>query len=138
MRLVLDTNVIVSAIGWSGPPSAVLEALIAGQHTLVTTPELLSEVTRALSYPKMRVIATQPATAEILRWLHQPEHLVPAREHLTVILEDPSDDRVLEAALAGRADYIVSGDQHLLRLGSFRGIPIVAPRQLLEEDTRRR
>jgi hypothetical protein len=62
----------------------------------------------------------------VLEWLHHPEHLVYPVESLNVITQDPPDNHVLEAAVAGRADVIVSGDHHLLALGSFREIPIIS------------
>lgn len=128
MRVVLDTNTVVSAIGWTGTPRRVLLALHQGRHMLVTSPDLLDELARVLAYPKLRTIASHPLLPIILEWLHRPEHVVLPRERLHVVVEDTADDCVLEAAVAGRADVIVSGDRHLLALVAYRGIPIVSAR----------
>lgn len=133
MRVVLDTNTLLSAIGWAGPPSLILTALIEGRHTLVISPPLLSELTRALTYPRLRHVSTLPWIPTGLAWLHQPEHIVIPRERIGVVTADPSDNMVLEAALAGRADAVVTGDRHLLRLRVFRGIPILTARRFAAE-----
>ena len=124
MRLVLDNNTLISAIGWSGPPRQILFALREGKHSLIISLALLDELTRVLTYPKLLPIATHPLLPVILEWLHRSEHLV-ASEPITVIREDPADNLVLEAAVAGNADAIVSRDRHLVKVQSFRGIPIV-------------
>ncbi|MGH2398637.1 MAG: putative toxin-antitoxin system toxin component, PIN family [bacterium] len=125
MKLVLDTNTIVSAIGWGGPPRRILLALREGAHTLVTSPDLLQELTAVLRYPKLRPIARHPLLPEILAWLHRPEHLIYPSEQVDAIRVDPADNLVLEVAMAGKADVIVSGDRHILALKQFRGIPVM-------------
>lgn len=123
MRIVLD--VLVSAIGWEGPPSRILRACRRGRLDLVLSPALLDELVRVLAYPKLARLAAHPDLPNILAWLHRPEHLVVPTRAIDAVAEDPPDNRVLEAAVAGRAEAIVSGDDHLLRLGGFEGIPIV-------------
>ena len=133
MRVVLDTSTIVSGIGWDGPPRQVLLALRAGQHDLVTSPDLLAELTKVLGYPRLRPIAAHPLLRTVLERLHQPEHIVIPRERFSIIRADPQDNLVLEAAVAGRADAIASGDTHLLAVTRFRGIPIVTAREFAIE-----
>lgn len=129
MRLVLDTNVLVSAIGWEeGPPREILVSLRENKHSLIISPDLLNELTRALRYPKLHRAITHPSLPSVLAWLHEPEHLVPPQERIHAIASEPDDNLVLEAAVAGKADVIVSGDRHLLGMGSFRGIPILSAR----------
>lgn len=128
MRLVLDTNTLISAIGWTGPPRQILVALLERRHALVTTPDLLRELSQVLRYPRLQPLAAHPALPAVLAWLHRPEHVVIPEEHVRAIPADPAHDQVLEAALAGRADAVVSGDRHLLALRSFRGIPILTAR----------
>ncbi|HEV2123831.1 MAG TPA: putative toxin-antitoxin system toxin component, PIN family [Chloroflexota bacterium] len=132
MKVLPDTNTVISAIGWAGPPREILLALRAGQYRLVTSPDLLQEITRVLAYPKLRIIARHPQLPEILAWLHRPEHLVYPAQRLHVITADPADSRILETALAARADVIVSGDHHLLELGRFEDIPVLTARQFVE------
>lgn len=124
MKLVLDTNTLVSAVGWEGPPARILRACRAGRFSLFTSPQLLEELTRVLAYPKLKVIAKHPELPLILEWLHAPERVVFPRRAVEIIKVDPSDNRVLEAAVEAGVEAIISGDEHLLRLGAFEEIPI--------------
>lgn len=127
MKIVLDTNALVSAIGWEGPPARTLRACRTGQFDFVTSPQLLEELTRVLTYPRLAIVARHPDLPEVLKWLHAPEHVVIPRRAIDVITVDPPDNRVLEAAVEGKADVIVSGDKHLLSLKTFEEIPILNP-----------
>jgi putative PIN family toxin of toxin-antitoxin system len=127
LKLVLDTNTLVSAIGWTGPLARILTACRTGRFDLVTSPQLLEELIRVLTYPKLSILAQQADLPEILKWIHAPERLVYPRRTLHVISVDTPDNRVLEAAAQGKADGIVSGDEHLVSLKVFEGIPILTP-----------
>jgi predicted nucleic acid-binding protein len=70
-------------------------------------------------------VARHPLLSEILSWLHAPEHVSYPSERIDVIKADPADNLVLEAAVAGKADIVVSGDRHLFALKEFRGIRIM-------------
>jgi uncharacterized protein len=127
-RAVLDTNVIVSGLGWSGPSATILDAASDGQLVLVTSAPLLAELRRVLAYPRI---------AKVIHGAVQLADLVAASSAVVTpslalaAISDESDNRVLEAAVEGAADYIVSGDTDLLDLGSFEGIPIVAPAEFV-------
>jgi len=127
LKIVLDTNALVSAIGWEGPPARILRACRTGQFSFITSPQLLEELTRVLTYPKLRVVARHPDLPEILKWLHAPEQVVNPRRAVHVITVDVPDNRVLEAAAEGKADVMVLGDEHLIGLKIFEGIPILTP-----------
>ncbi len=123
-RVVLDTNVLVSGLGWSGPPSAIVEYVLAGEVILLTSAPLLVELRRVLRYPKLARVFTDPdGICELVQAVCVE---VEPEVRLTVVADD-SDNRILEAAVEGGAGYIVSGDDHLLYLGSFQGIPILTP-----------
>ncbi len=128
MRVVLDTSTLVSGIAWEGEPARILNALLEGQHALVTSAALLAEFTRVLQYHKLRKVRTHPLLPAVLEWLFRPEHLVVPSERVDTIKADPADNLVLEAALAGRAEVVVTGDHDLLQLKEFRGVRIVSPR----------
>ena len=125
MKLALDTNTLISAIGWEGPPARILRACRAGRYSLLTSPQLLEELTRVLTYRKLRVIAQHPDLPQILEWLYAPEQVVSPRRTIHVITADPPDNRVLEVAVEGRTDAVIPGDEHLLSLRMFEGIPIL-------------
>lgn len=127
-RVVLDSNVIVSGLGWSGPPARVLDAALDGRLVLVTSPPLLAELRRVLAYPKLAKALDE---AERLADLVEATAVVVLPTGVIAAIDDESDNRVLEAAVEGAADYIVSGDEHLLGLGSFQRIPIVTPAQFI-------
>jgi uncharacterized protein len=127
-RAVLDSNVIVSGLDWSGAPARTVEAVLAGELTLVTSSPLLVELRRVLAYPKLaRVIGEGEKLADLV----EMSSIVIEPVSVFDAIEDESDNRVLEAAVDGGADYIVSGDGHLLTLGVFRGIPIVTPSEFV-------
>jgi putative PIN family toxin of toxin-antitoxin system len=131
LRVVLDTNILISALIFpGGEPEAVYRLAIERRIDLVTSPALLAELGRILT-EKFGWDATraEEAVAQIARI----GVVVEPRERVLVIEEDPADDRVLEAAAEGDAEFIVSGDRHLLRFGSWRGIRIRRASAFLDE-----
>lgn len=128
LKVVLDTNVLVSGLLFGGPPRQLLELALERAVDLVTSPALEDELGRVL---EMKFPQHRHAIQETLVALQEiTTHVVPHRT-LSVIPEDPSDNRVLECALAAHADAIVSGDHHLLARGKFREIPILPPQAFL-------
>jgi len=123
-RVILDTNVIVSGLGWPGPPATILDAVLDGQFVLVTSPPLLAELRRVLAYPKLaKVIDGAAQLADLV----EASSVVVMPTRVLAVVNDESDNRVVEAAVEGATDYIVSGDVDLLDLGSFDGIPVMRP-----------
>jgi putative PIN family toxin of toxin-antitoxin system len=128
VRIVLDTNVLLSAFGTRGLCEALLAACLEG-HEIVASSHVLTELRRHLR-DKFRMPAG--AADEIVRFV---------REHATIVVPayvpggacaDPDDLPVLVTAVAGAADMLVTGDGELLALGRYQGIPIVTPRQCYE------
>ena len=131
MRVVADTNVLVSALIFpGGSPEAVYRLALEGKIELVTSRPLLAELGRVLTEKfGWDAERTEAAIAQLVRLAE----IVDRAETLSEIEADPADNRVLEAAGEGEADAIVSGDRHLLALGSWRGIPIQAPAAFLAD-----
>lgn len=126
-RVVLDTNLYVSAYGFGGKPSAVVRGAILGDYALIVSPAILTELADKLyavlgfDDNHVRGVLLQIArVAEVVR---------PA-ETLHVV-NDEADNRVLECAVDGRADIIVSGDKHLLGLGAYEGVEIIRVAEFL-------
>jgi putative PIN family toxin of toxin-antitoxin system len=134
IRTVLDANVFVSALlSPRGFPSRILAAWRAERFHLVISPAILEEIGRVFQYPKIALRHRWPE-AKIRLFLEDLAHLAiltPGEHRLNVIAEDPSDNRYLECAVEGDAGYIVSGDQHLLRLATYQRIKILTPREFL-------
>ena len=131
MRAVFDTNVLISAFVFpGGAPESAYRAALSGRATLVTSPPLLAELARALADKfGWEEAMVETAVGQVARI----GTVVRPRDTLSVIEHDPDDDRVLEAAREGSADVIMSGDRHLLELGSWEAIRIVRVAELLEE-----
>ncbi len=130
MRVVLDTNVVVSALIFpGGPPEAVYRLALEGRLELVTSEPLLVELGRVLS---SKFGWERQRAEEAVSQLARVADIVESHEAVREIADDPADDRVLEAAAAGAAQAIVSGDRHLLRLGTWRSIEIERPAEFLE------
>jgi uncharacterized protein len=128
-RVVLDANIIVSGIGWGGTPAAVLDAALASHFEIVTSPALLDELRRVLSYPKLQAVIGE--ADELIELLALAAIMVTPTETVELV-RDPDDNRLIEAARTGRADVIVTGDQDLLTLGRVDQIEILTARQFLE------
>ena len=120
-RLVLDTNVFISAYGFGGKPAQLMRAVIDGTHILVTSPAILSEVADKL----YEVLGFDDGhVREVVMQIARIAQVVRPADRLHVIADDP-DNRILECAVCGTADLIVSGDRHLLELEAYEGIRIV-------------
>ncbi len=135
MRVVLDTNVVASAsISLGGPPARVFFAWLRDTFELVVSEFLLLEYRRALLYHRVasRHGMNETEVNDIVEDIRQHALMVEPIETITLITDDPSDNKILECAVAGEADYIVSGDRHLLSIGEFRGIQILSPAMFLE------
>ena len=123
MRVVLDTNVLVSALIKAGKPRKLFDAAVLGRHRLVTSRPLIEELVRVLEDERIRRYVTPRETTAFLHLLTATASTADTRSKFTV-LKSP-DDMVLQTAYDGHADLIVTGDKHLLDLASFRGIRII-------------
>ena len=133
---VLDTNVVIAALLWNGPPSSLLTRATERQDlVLVTSPTLLAELTDILALPKFwnRLADAATSVEELVVAYRDATVLVTPREVPRVVADDVDDDHVIAAAVAARAQCIVTGDRtHLLPLGAHGDIAIISPRQCLE------
>jgi len=129
IAVVLDTNTLVSGFGWSGPPAVIVEAVLAGELLLVSSPPLLRELERVLAYPKLARVFPDPAG--IVGRIRAVAELVEPAFALAVVPDEP-DNRVLEAAVEARVEAVVTGDAGLLTLGGHDGIPIMAAAQFVQ------
>lgn len=130
LRVVFDTNVVISALRFGRGPGEIVELWKAGAVVPLVSREIVEEYIRVLSYPKFGM-----SSAEILELFQ--DALLPFAETVEpdsiepVIRADPSDDKFLACATSAKADAIVSGDRHLLGLKAYRGIRILRVRDFL-------
>ena len=127
MRIVLDTNVVVSALIWGGVPYKLIEAAAAGDIELVTSPALLAELRDVLGREHLasRLAAQRSSALQAIGFYGELAISVSPLSTPRVVPNDIDDDHVIAAAVAGSADIVVSGDRHLLSMGGHQGIGIV-------------
>ncbi|MSR26237.1 MAG: putative toxin-antitoxin system toxin component, PIN family [Planctomycetaceae bacterium] len=127
MRLVLDTNTVVSGLVWGGVPGQLIDSAVASTVHLIASLPLLDELQAVLFRKKFagQFAAQETNAGTLFEGYAALVQLVVPAEIGPVILADPDDDIVVATAVAG--DAIVSGDSHLLAIGEYRGIPIITP-----------
>ena len=131
LRVVLDTNALVSALLFGGVPGRIVSLWEKGRIVPLVSRDVLLEYVRVLGYPKFAL------DAQDIKGLIE-EHVLPYAEMVAVertprvVRDDPGDDKFLALISAGRADFLISGDKHLLAIGTFKGVAIVTSRQFLD------
>lgn len=130
LRVVLDTNVLVSGFNYSGPPSRLLKLLLQGEMDWIISPFILEELCRILT-EKFRWDPIRVDRA--LRLIREVATEVDPPRTVSIIHEKDDDNRILECALQGKAHYLVTGDRrHILPLREFRGVAVVTAAEFLE------
>ena len=130
-KVVLDTNVLISAIVFGGKPRDVFNSILKGQVKLAISKDILDEMEGVLSgkkfqYPKQIIHSIRNAIEDFAE-------VVAPRKVVKAIENDPDDNRILECALESKANLIISGDRHLLDLKQYRNIKIITPSDFLKE-----
>ncbi|MBS1263074.1 MAG: hypothetical protein MAG715_00242 [Methanonatronarchaeales archaeon] len=133
MKAVLDTNVLISGIITNGVSHSVLVRGFRGDYRIVASVEILGELQETLlKYPEKFQMEKEEVQEEVETVEYYATFVNPTEE-VREIRDDPSDNVFLEAAVAGNASYVVSGDRHLLELGRFRGTEVLTPGQFLKK-----
>lgn len=131
MKIVLDTNVFVSGVFFSGPPYQILQAWRDGRLQIVLSKDILAEYRRvgerlAEQFPHVNL-------APLIELVAVKGKMVRASQLPAPVCNDPDDDKFLACALAGRCNVIVSGDKRLLKVSGYRGIRVMRPKDFVEE-----
>ena len=136
LKVVLDTSIFISSLlSKAGRPAMVIDAWRAGQYLLVTSPSILFEIKRVVEAPSIRKKygLSRDRIARLILLLEKDTIVVPGLSTVGgTIPKDPTDEMFFSAALDAKADFIVSGDRHLLDLGEYKDVPILTVRQFLE------
>ena len=133
-RVVLDTNVLISAIISSkGSPAKILDLWREGAFDLVFSEETLQELINVLSRGKMLRITgiNEDELNRLVSYLRNSSIVVDSSEDISIAIEDPDDTKFISCAVQAGAKYIVSGDHHLLDVEKFEGTAIVTPAEFL-------
>jgi len=128
-RIIVDTNVLISALISEGKPRALIREITNGRLALVLSEEMLKEFQDVLRRPKFEIpekeidnfVKTSIITSEMIN----------AKSNFRIVKEDPDDDVVLNTAYDSAVEYIVTGDEHLLKLKEFKNIKIVTVSEML-------
>jgi len=129
-KIVVDTNILISALGWDGPQRKLYRLCLRGNFELCLSRSILHELVRVMGYSKFKF--TKEETASFLNSILEIATILNPRKKLRIIKEDPPNNRVLECAVEVGANAIISGDNHLLQLKEFKGIKILSAAEFLE------
>jgi uncharacterized protein len=129
MRVVLDTNIFISGIHWTGASEKILRAWVNKEFELISSLPIIEELVRILMIFKI------PLEPDDISWwesliLEKSVIVIPTEK--VEVVTDPDDNKFVEAALEGKAEYIVSQDKHLLILKEYRGIKVLHPNKFLD------
>ncbi|MEM2902859.1 MAG: putative toxin-antitoxin system toxin component, PIN family [Candidatus Bathyarchaeia archaeon] len=131
-NVVFDVNILVSALIARGKPKELWLKAVRKKFNLLTSREILSEFVEVLRRKKFQRYVEEQDVRDFLEVLNVTARFVHVKSRFKVVKQDPDDDIILRTAYDGKADYIVSGDEHLLRLGEFRGIRILSVDEALK------
>jgi len=127
---VLDTNILISALYWQfGNPSKILKRIIQGEIEGYISKEIIQEVKEV---QKRDFDDSEKIIEEDVAFLLSYFNFIDVTEIKEVVKEDPDDDVIIACALAANADYLISGDSHLLSIKEYRGIKIISAKEFLE------
>ena len=133
-KAVLDTNVWVSALLWGGKPATVIKAAEESRVDVFASEEIVGEISQVLNYPKIAKVYQLEGLlhSELIETVLKVVKFVEVTKKVSVVVEHTADDKFIECALAAKADYIVSGDKHLLKVGSYKKTRIVSVSDFLQ------
>ena len=134
MKIVLDTNVWLSGIFWDREASKIIEKAGKKDIQIIISEDILSEIINVLNREskfQKYLFNLRLSIEDILRTALSISTLIETKNKLDIIKADPKDNIILEAALEGKSEYIISYDNHLLNMIEFRGIKIISPVEFL-------
>jgi len=129
IRAVLDTNILISSIFWKGKPYKIIKKGLNQEYRIILSLPILKETKKKLrnkfDVPKSKVDL-------LINILMTYSEVIDVETNLKVVKDDPDDDKIIECAVDGEADYIITGDSHLTKIGEHDQIKILKPHQFLE------
>ena len=130
LKVVMDTNVFVSGVFFSGPPYQILKAWQSGEFELVVSPEILDEYRRV-----GEILGEEHSSIDlspILNFVIEHARVYKSVKLKEPVCEDPDDDKFIACALSSGSRVIISGDKHLLKVSGYQGIEVLKPREFVD------
>ena len=132
IRVVIDTNVVISALLFGGIPGKLITLWKNKRIKPLVSREIIDEYLKVLAYPKFK-LSEQEINYLLYREILPFFEVISVKQRPVIIKADPSDDKFIRCAQWGKAKVIISVDQHLLSLTSYKGLKILSPSEFLEE-----
>ncbi len=134
MKVVLDTNVFVSGTFWKGDSAKIINLIDSKELTLILSDDLIEEYNNVIIRDEIldKIQNKQLILNKSVQKIIQDSLVVFPLTKFDIIKEDPDDNKVIECAVEGNADYIITNDNHLLKLKEFQGIKILTPEEFLQ------
>lgn len=129
-KVIIDTNVLISALGWGGTPYKIVDLAFSGVFRWVISKPIFQELITALNYPKLDFIS-KGKKERFISAVSEAAEFIEVKQRFNLSFVDPDDIMLLECALEAEADFLVTGNNHLLKLGTIGKTKIVAPVKLL-------
>jgi len=129
LKIVADTNVLISALGWQSNEFKLIEKCMKKEINLIISLEIIEEFRKVAIRPKFDFSLDE--IEDFIDALIEVGEVVQPQERVKIVEDDPSDNKIIECALEGKANYIVTGDAHLLKLKEINGIKIVKSREIV-------
>jgi len=135
MKITVDTNTLISATFWNGPSDRIISKVEAREIQLILSEEIIKEYAEVLDYEEIKdkIRDKNLAMKHSVNKIISISTIIEPKTRLNVIKDDPDDNKILECAIAGKVDCIVSNDRHLLKLKTFQNIPILTPDDFVEK-----
>ena len=133
-RITLDTNVLISASFWHGASEKIINKVENKELTLVLSEEILQEYNKVLEYKeiKEKIKEKDLEMKQALLRIGIIAEVIEVKSKIDLIKEDPEDNKIIECAVDGKADYIITKDNHLLKHKEYKGIKILTPEEFLD------
>ena len=134
-KITLDTNVLISGTFWYGPSYRIIKKIEEGEIVLVLSPQIIEEFAEVLNYEEIqeKIILKNLEMRMTVAKIKGLATIVHPSKKIDAIKDDPDDNDILECAVEGEVDRIISQDKHLLKLKLYCGIPIITPEEFLNE-----
>ena len=134
MKVVIDTNVFISATFWHGDPERIITKAENNEIELVLSKEIIEEFIKVLHYKEIteKIKDKDLEMKYTIKKIISISEIVEPSKKLEVVKDDPDDNKFIEAAVEGKCAYIISSDKHLLKIGDYEGIIILSPKKFIE------